>query len=135
MQPSVQPVIVAIGASAGGIKALQDFFGTLPTDTGAAFIVVLHLNPEHHSELPSILGSRTDMPVIQVEGRDKLAPDHVYVIAPDRRLQLLDHELSSFEFDEPRGARAPIDILLRSLADGGTAPQAQPARCRVRGRR
>jgi hypothetical protein len=58
-------VIVAIGASAGGIQALQSFFGGIPQNTGAAFIVVVHLDPQHCSELSSIVGARTNMPVIQ----------------------------------------------------------------------
>src|SRR5690242_13169858 len=102
MESSNQPTIVAVGASAGGVKPLLDFFAALPGDTGAAFVVVIHLDPEHRSELPNILSSRTSMPVIQVTERHKLAANHVYVIAPDRRLQLVDHELSALAFEEPR---------------------------------
>ena len=82
--------MVVIGASAGGIKALQAFFDDAPADGGAAFIVVVHLDPEHRSELPQILGARTRMPVVQVTHREKLVADHVYVIAPDWRLQIVD---------------------------------------------
>lgn len=111
------PALVVIGASAGGIRALQAFFEAMPTDTGAAFVVVVHLDPEHRSELPQILGARTRMPVIQIQRRHKLEADHVYVIPPDRRLQLVDHEIAAEEFDEPRGRRAPIDLLFRSVAE------------------
>jgi two-component system, chemotaxis family, CheB/CheR fusion protein len=111
------PPMVIIGASAGGIPALQAFFDALPANTGAAFVVVVHLDPGHRSELPRIIGQRTRMPVIQVEGRQKLAADRVYVIPPDRRLQVIDHEISAEEFDEPRGKRSPIDLLLRSVAE------------------
>jgi len=114
---SAHPPMVVIGASAGGIKALQTFFEDAPPDCGAAFIVVVHLDPEHHSELPHILSQRTRMPVVQVQDREKLVADHVYVIAPDRRLQIVDHEISSAEFEEPRGRRAPIDLLFRSVAE------------------
>jgi two-component system CheB/CheR fusion protein len=86
------PVIVAIGASAGGVGALQDFFAGLPDHTGAAFVVVVHLDPEHRSELPKIISGRTQMPVIQVQDRQRLKANHVYVIPPDRRLQVVDHE-------------------------------------------
>src|SRR5262245_58248156 len=86
-----EPVIVAIGASAGGVQALQAFFGALPEDSGAAFVVVVHLDPEKRSELSSILRSRTGMVVVQVDNREKLLGNHVYVIPPDRRLQLVDH--------------------------------------------
>jgi two-component system, chemotaxis family, CheB/CheR fusion protein len=111
------PIIVAIGASAGGVKALQEFFAPLPDNTGAAFVVVVHLDPQHRSELPNILSARTKMPVVQVEKREKLKADHVYVIPPDRRLQITDHELSALEFDEPRGKRSPIDLFFRSVAE------------------
>jgi chemotaxis response regulator CheB len=62
-----RPVIVAIGASAGGVQALQNFFGEISPNTGAAFIVVVHLDPQHRSELSSIMAARTKMPVIQIE--------------------------------------------------------------------
>jgi two-component system, chemotaxis family, CheB/CheR fusion protein len=112
-----KPVIVAIGASAGGIAALQSFFGALPEHTGAAFVVVVHLDPEHRSEMPQIIAARTKMPVVQVHTRDRLQADHVYVIPPDRRLQMVDHEISALQFDEPRGQRAPIDLFFRSMAE------------------
>ena len=113
---NTEPVIVLIGASAGGVQALQNFFGALPARTGAAFVVVVHLDPTHQSEMPSIIAARTKMPVVQIGERQRLEADHVYVIAPDRRLQIVDHEIESLHFDEPRGRRAPIDLLFRSLA-------------------
>lgn len=112
-----EPTIVAVGASAGGVSALQSFFATLPEHPGAAFVVVVHLDPQHRSELPSILATKTRMPVVQVTARERLEVDHVYVIPPDRRLQMVDHEISALAFDEPRGHRAPIDLIFRSLAD------------------
>src|SRR5215468_4871600 len=111
------PVIVAIGASAGGVQALQNFFGVIPKDTGAAFIVVVHLDPQHRSELSAIVAARTMMPVVQVETTARLEPNHVYVIPPDRRLQVVDHELQASNFEEPRGQRLPIDFLFRSVAE------------------
>lgn len=113
---SAEPVIVLIGASAGGIHALQSFFGALPERTGAAYIVVVHLDPAHRSELASIIGSRTKIPVVQLGERQRLEADHVYVIPPDRELQMVDHEIISLEFREPRGQRSPIDLLFRSVA-------------------
>src|SRR5262249_29330931 len=112
-----KPVIVAIGASAGGVQALQALIGALPEDSGASFVVVVHLDPHRRSELSRILSLRTRMPVVQVEDNEKLKPDYGSVIPPDRRLQLIDHEISATEFDEPRGQRSPIDMFLRSLAE------------------
>jgi two-component system CheB/CheR fusion protein len=87
------PILVTIGASAGGIGALQALFAALPERTGAAFVVVIHLDPQYRSELAQILSVRTRMPVLQVETTEKIHADHVYVIPPDRRLQLMDHEI------------------------------------------
>jgi two-component system, chemotaxis family, CheB/CheR fusion protein len=112
-----EPTIVTIGASAGGVTALQRFFESLPEQTGAAFVVVVHLDPDHRSELPQILAGRTRMPVIQVNKTEKLEADHVYVIPPDRRVELIDHEISPTQFEEPRGKRAPIDGFLRSASE------------------
>jgi two-component system CheB/CheR fusion protein len=112
-----KPFIVAIGASAGGVQALQAFIGSLPPNTGAAYVVVIHLDPHRRSELSSILAARTRMPVVQIEGKQKLAADHVYVIPPDRRLEMIDHEVSAIEFDQPHGRRLPIDQFFRSVAE------------------
>src|SRR5262249_12268045 len=96
--PKTKPVIVATGASAGGVQALQAFIGALPEKSGAAFVVIVHLDPEKRSELSNILALRTHMPVVQVEDNEKLKADHVYVIPPDRSLQLVDHKISVMEF-------------------------------------
>lgn len=111
------PPIVGIGASAGGVKALQAFFEAVPSDSGAAYVVIVHLDPDARSELASILATRTRMPVHQVEDTAKLQPDYVYVIPPNRRLKIADHAISALSFEEPRGHRAPIDQFFRSLAE------------------
>ena len=112
-----RPIMVAMGASAGGVRALQSFFSSIPNDTGAAFVVIVHVDPARRSELPNILRACTGMTVVQVQDREKLLPDHVYVIPPDRQLQIVDHEVSAVQFDEPRGHRSPIDLFFRSVAD------------------
>lgn len=109
--------VVGVGASAGGVKALRTLFEALPEKVGAAFVVIVHLDPERHSELPAVLAARSAMPVIQVTGPTALNPDCIYVIPPDRELKLSDHQISAEPFAEPRGRRAPIDYFLRSLAD------------------
>ncbi len=112
-----KPVVVGIGASAGGVQALQVLFDALPEKTGAAFVVVVHLDPDLRSEMPNILSARTRMPVLQVGDPVPLQPDHVYVIPPDRRLHISNDEIATAEFEEPRGRRAPIDSFFRSLAE------------------
>lgn len=111
------PLIVGIGASAGGVQALQTFFSNVPVDTDAAFVVIVHLDPDVRSELASILASRTQMPVTQVEDQAKLEGNHVYVIAPNRRLKIADGTIAAFPFEETRAHRAPIDLFFRSLAE------------------
>ena len=111
------PLVVAIGASAGGLVALQGFFEAIPPDTGAAFVVVVHLDPAHPSELAPILRKRTPMPVVQVDERATIEPDHIYVIPPDRQLQVINHDITAAPFDEPRGRRLPIDLFFKSVAE------------------
>src|SRR5687767_10115182 len=111
------PIIAGIGASAGGIEALQAFFEALPENVGVGFVVVVHLSPEHRSMLPAIIAARTSMPVDQVTDTMPLEANRVYVIPPDRRLQVTDSSIAALPFDEPRGRRAPIDLFFRSLAE------------------
>ena len=110
--------VCGIGASAGGVEALQQFFTSLPDDLGLAYVVIVHLAPDHKSELPAIIARWTAMPVIQVGDHEtaKLAPDHVYVIAPDRKLEITDTSVGASAFEQPRGQRAAIDLFFRSLA-------------------
>jgi len=109
-------VVVGIGASAGGAQVLQAFFRALPANSGAAYVVVVHLDPDRPSEMVNILGLRTKMPVTQVGAPERLQADHVYVISPNRRVQISDHEIAALEFNEPRGHHAPIDLFFRSLS-------------------
>jgi two-component system, chemotaxis family, CheB/CheR fusion protein len=109
--------VASIGASAGGITALQTFFEALPAKVGAAFVVIVHLDPEHSSDLSRIIAARTRMPVIEVDKDVRIEADKVYVIPPNRRLLVSADHISSAPFDEPRGHRAPIDLFFRSMAD------------------
>jgi two-component system CheB/CheR fusion protein len=109
--------VASIGASAGGIAALQAFFGALPNEVGAAFVVIVHLDPEHASDLSRIIAARTKMPVIEVTSDQSIEADKVYVIPPNRRLLVTADKISSAPFNEPRGHRAPIDLFFRSVAD------------------
>ena len=108
--------VVGIGASAGGVRALGSLLEELPPRTGAAFVIIVHLDPRTHSELPEILATHTDMPVEAVTGQMPLRSDHVYVIPPDRQLQINQESISATPFKEPRGMRTPIDSFFRSLA-------------------
>src|SRR5262245_58594633 len=103
--------VASIGASAGGVAALQSFFEALPDQVGAAFVVIVHLDPEHGSELSRIISARTKMPVVEFIKDEPIEANRVYVISPDRRLLVSADRISSAPFDEPRGHRAPIDLF------------------------
>ena len=109
--------------AAGGVKALQALFEALPDGLNAAFVVIVHLDPNQQSELASILAGRTPMPVAQVSDSMELEPNHVYVIPPNRRLVLSDREIATAEFGEPRGRRLPIDQFFRSSTPPSRAPR------------
>lgn len=108
--------IVAIGASAGGLEALEIFLRAVPADSGMAFIVVQHLDPNRQGLLPELLQRATSMPVKQVSDQLKVEPDKVYVIPPNRDMSLLNGALYLFEPAEAHGLRLPIDFFFRSVA-------------------
>ena len=109
-------LLVGMGASAGGIEAYSRFFDAMPANSGAAFIVVLHLDPNRESQMAQVLAVHTRMPVLQVEDLMAVQPNHVYVIAPDRDLTVRDGVLHMIKPAERRGHRHPVDVLFRSLA-------------------
>jgi two-component system CheB/CheR fusion protein len=119
MDESVGPAftVVGIGASAGGIKALKEFFERMPDDSGMAFVAIVHLSQEHESNLAGILQTCTSMPVTQVRETVKIEPDHVYVIPPSNHLAMIDGVIKLTEPELVRGKRLPIDLFLRSLAE------------------
>ncbi|MFN4062268.1 MAG: chemotaxis protein CheB [Paracoccus hibiscisoli] len=108
--------ICAIGASAGGVKALQEFFRHVPDDLGLAYVAIIHLSPDQPSSLDAILSTVTQMGVHQVADSPKLSPNCVYVIAPDRELVVEGDHVLARPFTDPRGQRAPIDMFFRSVA-------------------
>ena len=110
---------MGIGASAGGLTALNSFFDALSPDTGMAFVVITHLDPTYESHLAELLQQHTQMPTHQVSQRTKVEANHVYVIPPNRSIFMTDTHLETVEFTEPRGQRTPIDHFFRSLASAG----------------
>ena len=108
--------VVGIGASAGGLTALNAFFDALSPDTGMAFVVITHLHPTYESHLAEILQQHTQMPTHQVMRRMKVEANHVYVIPPNRSILMTDTHLETAAFTEPHGKRSPIDYFFRSLA-------------------
>jgi len=109
--------IVGIGASAGGLEALELFLKHVPEGSGMAFVIVQHLDPTHKGIMVELLQRTTRMPVVQVRDRQKVAPDRVYVIPPNKDMSILHGVLHLLEPAAPRGLRLPIDFFFRSLAD------------------
>ncbi|HEY9199251.1 MAG TPA: chemotaxis protein CheB [Gammaproteobacteria bacterium] len=110
-------MIVGIGASAGGLQALKDLFSEIPADSGLAFVVVVHLSPEHPSLLADVLQPFCAIPVHQVTENTQVEPDRVYVIPPASNLSTIDSHLRLSDMAPARGARTPIDHFFETLAD------------------
>jgi two-component system, chemotaxis family, CheB/CheR fusion protein len=106
--------IVGIGASAGGLEAFAQLLAAVPDNTGAAFVLVQHLDPQHESLLTDLLAPSTRMPVVTVNDGMEVQADHVYVIPPNSSMELQDGSLRLVT-REP-GLHLPIDIFFRSLA-------------------
>jgi len=110
--------LVGLGGSAGSIPALKSFLENSPADSGQAFVVVVHLAPEHASTLAEILQKSTTMPVKQVTERQKVEPNHVYVIPPRKAIRAVDsHLVLSDDPLSPRGRHVAVDLFFRTLAD------------------
>jgi two-component system CheB/CheR fusion protein len=109
--------IVGIGASAGGLEALERFLGHVPENSGMAFVIVQHLDPTHKGILPELLQRATGMEVFQVRDQMRVKPNRVYVIPPNKDMSILHGVLYLFNPTAPRGMRLPIDLFLRSLAE------------------
>lgn len=108
--------VVGIGASAGGLSALLRFFEHMPAGNGMAFVVILHLSPNHESNVAEILQRVTKMPAIQVSESTAIEGDHIYVIPPSHDLAMDDGYLRLSEPTRVRGAHLAIDLFFRTLA-------------------
>lgn len=109
--------VVGIGASAGGLEAICTLFRHMPSDCGMAFVVVLHLSPDHQSVADRIIQATTQMPVRQVTEPVPIERNHVYVISPANRLSTNDGYLRVTPANRRRGDHVAIDLFFRDLAD------------------
>ena len=110
------PAVVGIGASAGGLAALKTFFGKVPADSGLAFVVVVHLAPDHESHMAELLQPHVSFPVQQAGENTLLEPNQVYIIPPNCNLSAIDTHLRLTRLEQRRQERAPIDHFFRTLA-------------------
>lgn len=115
--PNKPSYIVGIGASAGGLKALQSFFGALQPETGISYVIIQHLSPDYKSMMTELLSKSTIMPVCQAEDAILMETDHIYLIPPRMNITTMNGRLFLSEQNERQGLNLPIDVFFRSLAE------------------
>ena len=109
--------IVGIGASAGGLEAIEQFLSQVPAGSGMAFVIVQHLDPTQKGMMVELLSRATPLNVVQVKDRLTVEPNRVYVIPPNQDMSILHGVLHLLAPSAPRGLRLPIDFFFRALAD------------------
>ncbi len=114
--PTPDGHVVGIGASAGGLEALEQLFQSMPTDTGLSFVIVQHLSPDFDSVMDELLVRKTEMSVRMVEDGMEVMPDSIYLIPPKKEMIISDGKLLLTDKDPQEGLSLPIDQFFRSLA-------------------
>ncbi|MEJ2742687.1 MAG: chemotaxis protein CheB, partial [Gammaproteobacteria bacterium] len=109
--------VAAIGASAGGLEALEELFSHMPLDTGVAFVVVQHLSPDHKSLMDELLGRRTALPVVVVQDQQVLQANTVYLLPPQKEMMVSNGKLLLTERELGELLSLPINIFFNSLAE------------------
>lgn len=115
--PAAPVTVVGIGASAGGLHALQRFFGSLGDETGVAYVVIVHLDRHFKSQMAELLQTSTRLPVSQVSQSVAIEAGHVYIIPPDKDLASVDGHLELTKRLAAVRSHAPIDQFFRTLAE------------------
>ncbi len=108
---------VGIGASAGGLEAIEEFFKQMPPRTGLAFVVIQHLSPDYKSLMGELLAKHTEIPIYKAENGMIVETDSIYLIPPKKNLTIFHGKLILTEQDHSQGINLPIDVFLKSLAD------------------
>jgi two-component system CheB/CheR fusion protein len=109
--------VVGVGASAGGLDALEQFFGAMPEDTGMAFVVIQHLSPDFKSVMDELLSRRTNIPVVLVEDGMRVEKNRIYLIPPKKEMIVSGGKLLLSDKGATQGLMLPIDLFFRSLAE------------------
>ncbi|TVQ08547.1 MAG: PAS domain S-box protein [Bacteroidetes bacterium] len=118
--PALEPArfpVIGIGASAGGLEAMEQFFANVPENSGMGYVVIQHLDPTQKGMLPELLQRITKMEVLQASEGMLVNPNCVYVIPPNKSMSILHGKLRLVPPVETRGLRLPVDFFLRSLAE------------------
>ncbi len=114
---TTRPVaIVGIGGSAGSLESFREFFAYMPPDSGMAFVLIPHLDPTHKGMMPEIIARFTSMPVTEARDELLICANSVYIIPPNKSMQVARGRLKLTAFTAPRGQRSPIDCFLEELA-------------------
>jgi two-component system CheB/CheR fusion protein len=116
LQSALDFPVVGIGASAGGLEALQDFFKNMPNNSNAAYIVVQHLSPDYKSLMDELLARVTSMDIYRVEDGMEIKKNAIYLIPPGKNMTIFKGKLFLTEQQPGRSLNLPIDIFMRSLA-------------------
>jgi two-component system CheB/CheR fusion protein len=109
--------IVGIGASAGGLEALEIFLANMPPAPEIAFVVIQHLSPKHKSIMASLLRKYTPMRVLEIEDGMQIQPSCVYLNPPDKDVATISRHLYLTEPPQTHGINLPIDSFFRSLSE------------------
>lgn len=109
--------IVGIGASAGGLEALELFFSNVPPETNMAFVIIQHLSPKHKSIMADILMKYTPMKVLPIKDNQEIKSNHVYLNPADKNVIILNRRLYLTEPTQTHGVNLPIDCFFRSLSE------------------
>jgi two-component system, chemotaxis family, CheB/CheR fusion protein len=109
--------IVGLGASAGGLEALEAFFSHMPFDSGMGFVIIQHLSPKHKSIMASLLAKDTKMKVLEIIDGMKVKPDHVYLNPPNKNVIIINGVLQLMDPVKTGGINLPIDSFFRSMAE------------------
>ncbi len=108
--------VVGVGASAGGLESLEQFFSNLPPNPGMAFVVVQHLSPDFRSVMDELLARHSDLPIQQAEHNIEVEPNRVYLLPPKKEMIIHERRLLLSDKERTHGLTLPIDHFFRSLA-------------------
>ena len=109
--------VVGIGASAGGLKALQDLFDAIPNNTGMAFVIVQHLSPDFKSLMPELLSKHTCMPIHTAKDKQSLKPNTIYLNQNNKNLHIKESKIYLLNKGPKHNLNLPIDILFHTLGE------------------
>lgn len=116
LSPTDQPIVVGVGASAGGLEAFQQFLVGLPDDHGMVIVLIQHLDPEYNSLMPELVAAKTKSPVHSAKDKMSVDAGSIYLIPPGFDMEIKDGCLMLEKIATPRGVRRPIDRFFKSLA-------------------